>query len=171
MHHELVRPWQTASNPVGDTREALNAFLFWTIQRFEPPGKCGSYTKWRFHGYTLSPFSLSPPPDPHSPAFVEGKTVNGQFGFVISGKTSDIDGGNFTSVLGFRVTALNPGFNVYGATSTFSFIGELGPSASLTIQSDFFADADRKLLTGIGTGLSSTDSLILSRMYNNSSFG
>jgi hypothetical protein len=73
--------------------------------------------------------------------------------------------------LGFRVTALNPGFNVYGATSTFIFIGELGPSASLTIQSDFFADADRKLLTGIGAGLSSTGALILSRMYNNSLFG
>ncbi len=72
---------------------------------------------------------------------------------MISGKTSDIDGGKFTSVLGFRVTALNPGFNVHGATSTFSFIGELGPSASLTIQSDFFADADRKLLTGLRGGV------------------
>ncbi len=48
----------TGSNPVGDTREALNAFVIWEIQRFEPPGKCGSYTKWRFHGYNLSP---SPP--------------------------------------------------------------------------------------------------------------
>jgi hypothetical protein len=58
------------------------------------------------------------------------------------------------------------GLHVHGATSTFSFIGELAPSASLTIQSDFFADADRKLLTGIGVGLSSTDSLILSGRYN-----
>jgi hypothetical protein len=41
--------------PVGDTSKMRNASLLWAIQRFEPPGKCGSDTKWRFHGHTLSP--------------------------------------------------------------------------------------------------------------------
>lgn len=104
-------------------------------------------------------------PDPT--VFVVGTTVNGQHGFVISGDVSDKQEEVFNVDFDYRVTVLNTGLNIHGVTSTFSFTGDLDPSASMTTKNEFFADAGHtvalgSLITGTGVGLS-TGSILLSQ--------
>lgn len=110
-------------------------------------------------------FSLSDP-NPNPDVFVEGTTVNGQHGFVISGSALDELGEVFNTVLEYSVTIENNlGLNIHGVTSTFSFTGDLAPSASMTTTNEFFADAGHTMPLGslmTGTGLS-TASTLLSR--------
>lgn len=112
-------------------------------------------------------FSSSDQLNPDPTTFVEGTTVNGQHGFVISGDVSPKQGEVFNVDFGYRVTVLNTGLNIHGVTSTFSFTGELDPSASMTTKNEFFADAGYtvplgSLITGTGVGLS-TGTILLSQ--------
>lgn len=105
--------------------------------------------------------------NPNPDVFVEGTTVNGQHGFVISADVFDVPGEVFNSVLEYRVTVLNTGLNIQGVTSTFSFIGEVDPSASMTTKNEIFSDpgytvALGSLITGTGVDLS-TASILLSK--------
>ncbi len=110
-------------------------------------------------------FSSSDSINPDPTTLVEGTTVNGQHGFVISGVVDDVLGEVFNAFLDYSVTVLNTGLNIHGVTSTFSFTGELDPSASMTTTNEFFADAGHTMALGslvTGTGLS-TASIPLSR--------
>ena len=85
-------------------------------------------------------FSLDVELDPKFPILVEGTTVNGQYGLLITGSTDTPQGQSFSSDLGFKVTVLDSSLNLHGATSALSFTGPSGPN-SITIQTSFFADA------------------------------
>ncbi len=97
-------------------------------------------------------------------ATINGNTINGQYGFVIS-DTANLDEGTFINTLDYRVTALTTGLNIHGVTSTFTFGEDLASGASMTAKSEFFSDAVRteslgSLLTGTG-GSPTTASLTL----------
>lgn len=85
--------------------------------------------------------------DPNFPVVVEGITVNGQHGFVVTAPIDTPAEEVFNALLDFKVTVLDSSLNLHGATSALSFTGTGGP-ASLTVESSFFADAGHTLSLG-----------------------
>ena len=93
-------------------------------------------------------FSTNEDYDPSFPAFIEGvTTLDGQHGFVITTAINTPANQTDTGSLDFRVTVLDPGLNLHSATSALSFSGT-GGSNSITVKSEFFADAGHTLSLG-----------------------
>ena len=81
--------------------------------------------------------------DPNFPVSVQGTTVNGQHGFVITAAIDTPPGETFSSQLDFTVTVIEPGLNLRGVTNVLNIMGPTTGPNSLTILHSFFADALR----------------------------
>ncbi len=94
----------------------------------------------------FSHFSADLAPDP-LPTFIEGNTIGGDHGFQISGTVIDGVGEVFTSVLSFKVTVLDPGYDIASFTSALNVGGT--STGTVSLQSSFFADAGHTI--GLGS--------------------
>jgi PEP-CTERM motif len=92
-------------------------------------------------------FTTDVPLDPNFPVVVEGITVNGQHGFVVTSAIDTAAEEVFSGLVDFKVTVLDSSLNLHGATSDLSFTGTGGLN-SLTVQNSFFADAGHTLSLG-----------------------
>lgn len=93
-------------------------------------------------------FSTNITLDPEFPVSVQGTTVNGQHGFVITVAIDTPPGDTFMSQLNFKVTVMDLGLNLRGATNVLNITGTTAGPNSLTIQNSFFSDAGRMLSLG-----------------------
>ncbi len=112
------------------------------------PGASFTVGDKQFDNFSFS-VSSGPAIDPAFPTFIQGNTVNGQYGFAIN-SPNGVDtplGETFISILDFRVTALDPLRNMQRARSTLTMPGFIG-FGSLTLESAFFSDAGRTISLG-----------------------
>lgn len=94
----------------------------------------------------FSNFSAALTPDA-LPTIIEGTTIGGAHGFQISGTVIDGVGEVFTSVLNFKVTVLDPGYNIASFTSALNVGGT--STGTVSLESSFFADAGHTV--GLGS--------------------
>jgi hypothetical protein len=94
-------------------------------------------------------FSTDVTLDPNFPVSVQGTTISGNYGVLISVPIDTPEEETANGHLDFKVTVLDAGLNLHGATNSLLLTGFLGISpASITIQNSFFADSGHTLSLG-----------------------